>query len=394
MKKIMKKMYPLLQKASKIIHIIIYNINLHIFKCNEKQILIASNTKSDLNGNLLYIYKELKKHDYDIRLLLINNGKFLERAKYNLKLLYYVATSKYILIDDFFPLMYVLKIRKGTKFIQVWHALGAYKKVGYSRQDIGNPNSLTHKNYTDAIVSSDLIVHNYAEAFGIDKEKVHPLGIPRTDLFFDEELMNNKKKELYQKYDILKGKRIILFAPTFRGSGRKSANYPEEYINLDKIYEKLDANDMFVIKLHPFIKNKMEIREEYKEKIIDMTDYNDINDLLLITDVLITDYSSVIFDYSFMEKPVIFYVPDLEEYNNSRSFYYDYSEYMYGVVARNQEELLENMKISNVDIEKIGKFKEKFLNCCDGKSSKRFVKELILEKVILGEKSEIFDKMF
>ena len=379
MKKIVKKMYPLLQKSSKIVQIIIYNIYLHIFKCNEKRILIASNTKNELYGNLLYIYEELKKYDYDVNVLLINKANFLEKVKYNLKLLYYVATSKYILIDDFFPLMYVLKIREGTKFIQVWHALGAYKKVGYSRQDIGNSKSLTHKNYTDTIVSSDAIIHNYAEAFGISKEKVHALGIPRTDLFFDKEKIENKKNELFQKYNTLKNKRIILFAPTFRGRGRNSAYYPEKYIDLEEIYNNLDEEDVFIIKLHPFIKNQIIIKEEFKDKIVDLTDYYDINDLLLVTDILITDYSSVIFEYSFVEKPIIFYVPDLEEYSNSRSFYYNYSEYMYGIVAKNQKELIEEIKNPNVDVENIKKFKEKFLNRCDGRSSKRFVEELILK---------------
>lgn len=379
MEKVAQILYPLLQKSKKVIQIIIYNMYVHIFRCNEKRVLIASNTKNELYGNLLYIYNELKKYDYDIKILLINKASYIEKIKYDLKLLYYVATSKYILIDDFFPLMYVLKIRKGSKFIQVWHALGAYKKVGYSRQDIGNNKSLTHKNYTDTIVSSDDVIENYAEAFGISKDKVHPLGIPRTDMFFNEEEMENKKKELYRKYNILKNKRIILFAPTFRGRGRKSANYPEEYINLETIYKSLSEHDIFIMKLHPFIKNQIIIKEEYKDKIIDLTDYHDINDILLITDLLITDYSSVIFEYVFFEKPIVLYVPDLEEYNNSRSFYYDYNEYVYGAIAKTQEELIENIKQPKLDNEKIKKFKQKFLNRCDGKSTKRFVEELILK---------------
>lgn len=379
MEKVAQILYPLLQKSKKVIQIIIYNMYVHIFRCNEKRVLIASNTKNELYGNLLYIYNELKKYDYDIKILLINKASYIEKIKYDLKLLYYVATSKYILIDDFFPLMYVLKIRKGSKFIQVWHALGAYKKVGYSRQDIGNNKSLTHKNYTDTIVSSDDVIENYAEAFGISKDKVHPLGIPRTDMFFNEEEMENKKKELYRKYNILKNKRIILFAPTFRGRGRKSANYPEEYINLETIYKSLSEHDIFIMKLHPFIKNQIIIKEEYKDKIIDLTDYHDINDILLITDLLITDYSSVIFEYVFLEKPIVLYVPDLEEYNNSRSFYYDYNEYVYGAIAKTQEELIENIKQPKLDNEKIKKFKQKFLNRCDGKSTKRFVEELILK---------------
>lgn len=379
MKKLKKKLYPLLQRSRRMLQITVYNVFVHIFKCNEKRILIASNTKNELYGNLQYIYQELQKYDYDIQLLMINKANFWKRRLYNLKLLYYVATSKYILIDDFFPIMYVLKIRKGSKFIQVWHALGAFKRVGYSRKDIGNENSITHKNYTDTIMSSESIVENYAEAFGISKEKVHPIGIPRTDLFFNQEEMEKIKARLYEKYSNLKNKRVILFAPTFRGSGRKSAHYPKEYINLEKIYQNLQENDVFIIKMHPFIKNKIVIKEEYQDKMMNLTDYGDINDLLLITDVLITDYSSVIFEYSFMERPIIFYVPDLEEYNNSRSFYYDYSEYIYGSVAKTQEELLNAIENPKLDIEKQKKFKEKFLNQCDGKSTQRFVEQLILK---------------
>jgi len=379
MLKIKEKIFRILKKARKIFHIGIYNIYTCVFKCNKKRILLASNTKNELYGNLLYIYDKLKEYDYDIKILLINKENFLKKIKYEFKLLFYVATSKYILIDDFFPLMYTLKIRKETKFIQVWHALGAFKRVGYSRKDIGNKNSINHKNYTDTIVSSESIVENYAEAFGIDENKVHPLGIPRTDLFFNKEEINKKREELYNKYPFLKNKRIMLFAPTFRGSGRKSAHYPKEYIDLKNIYENLEEDEIFILKLHPFIKNSLIIKEEYKDKIIDLTEYKDINDLLLITDLLITDYSSVIFEYSFMEKPIIFYVPDLEDYSNSRSFYYDYNEYLYGDIAKNEKQLIQKMKESNVNTEKIKIFKEKFLNKCDGNSTKRFVEELILK---------------
>lgn len=379
MKKLKKILYPILQRLKRVVQIFFYDLCTILFKCKDKQILIASNTKSQLHGNLLYIYEELQKYDYDIKILTMNKCNFIKKIKYEFKVLFNSATSKYILIDDFFPLMYVLNIRKGTKFIQVWHALGAFKRVGYSRQDIDNKNSLTHKNYTDTIVSSENIVDNYAEAFGIDRNKVHPLGIPRTDMFFNEDKKEEIKEQIYIKYPNLKEKRIILFAPTFRGSGRKSAHYPEEYIDLDKIYDNLEKDDIFVLKLHPFIKNQIQIREEYRDKIIDLTDYKDINELLLITDLLITDYSSVIFEYSFMENPIIFYVPDLDEYGSSRSFYYDYEQYIYGSIAKTKEELLEQIKNPKVDKIKIKQFNDKFLNRCDGNSTKRFIEELILK---------------
>lgn len=379
MKKLKKILYPILQRLKRVVQIFFYDICTILFKCKEKQILIASNTKNELHGNLLDIYEELQKYEYNIKVLTMNKGNFIKKMKFEFKVLSAAATSKYILIDDFFPLMYVLNIRKGTKFIQVWHALGAFKRVGYSRVDIDNKNSLTHRNYTDTIVSSENIIDNYAEAFGIDKTKVHALGIPRTDMFFDETKKLKIKEQIYGKYPNLKEKRIILFAPTFRGQGRNSAHYPEEYMDLNEIYKNLEERDVFVLKLHPFIKNRIIIKEEYKDKIIDLTEYKDINKLLLITDLLITDYSSVIFEYSFMENPIIFYVPDLGEYGSSRSFYYDYEEYIYGSIAKTKEELIEQIKNPIVDTNKIEKFKNKFLNKCDGNSTKRFVEELILK---------------
>ena len=379
MKKLKKILYPILQRLKRVVQIFFYDICTILFKCKEKQILIASNTKNELHGNLLDIYEELQKYDYDIKVIAMNKGNFIKKIKFEFKVLFNSATSKYILIDDFFPLMYVLNIRKGTKFIQVWHALGAFKRVGYSRLDIDNKNSLTHRNYTDTIVSSENIVDNYAEAFGIDSTKVHALGIPRTDMFFDKAKKEKIKEQIYEKYPQLKEKRVVLFAPTFRGQGRNSAHYPEEYINLDEIYKNLDEKDMFVLKLHPFIKNNIVIKDEYKDKIIDLTEYKDINELLLITNLLITDYSSVIFEYSFIENPIIFYVPDLDEYGNSRSFYYDYEEYIYGSIAKTKEELIKQIKNPVVDTNKIVQFKNKFLDKCDGNSTKRFVEELILK---------------
>ena len=182
----MKKLTPVLQKFKRMVYICIYNILKTIKPLNAKKVILASNRGKDLGGNLLSIYEALKKEKgYDIRVLTTKKGGF----KYNLKLITNMADAKFILIDDFFPLLYPLKIRKNAKFIQVWHAVGAFKKVGFSRLGkIGGPSptSITHKNYTDVIVSSESIVDNYSEAFQLSREKIHPVGVPRTDFFFDK----------------------------------------------------------------------------------------------------------------------------------------------------------------------------------------------------------------
>lgn len=376
----MKNLYPILQKIKRLFLIIFYKCCLIFTKCDRKRVLIASNTKTELYGNLLYIYEELKKHqEYKMKILLINKANFFQKIKFEFIFAYWMAKSKFILIDDFFPTVYPLKVRKNSKLIQVWHAVGAFKKVGYSRNNINKEKSITHKNYTDTIVSSDNIVDNYAEAFGIKKECVHPLGVPRTDIFFDKKLLMTKKEEILKRHEILKDKNIILFAPTFRGSGRNSAYYPEKYINLKMIYESLKSEDIFIIKYHPFVKNKLNIPKEYEDKIIDYTGYKDINDLLIITNLLITDYSSVIFDYALLSRPIVFYIPDYEEYKNSRDFYYKFDKYIYGPKTFSQKELIEYLHSTKVDKEKLRNFKLKFMEKCDGNSTQRFVNEIILQ---------------
>ncbi len=376
-KKIRALLTPILQKVKRIIYTSMYN-NLKKKKpLNEKKIILASNRGTILKENLLWIYNELQKEkDYEVLVLLTDTLNY----KYSMNLIKEMSDAKYTIIDDFFPLVYPLKIREGAKLIQVWHALGAFKRVGFSRMGkVGGPSqkSITHKNYTDVIVSSESIVDNYQEAFQVSRDKIHPLGVQRTDFFFDEEKKKQAVEKIYNQYPNLKGKRVILFAPTFRGNGRKTAHYPPEYFDINKVYKSLNDNDILIIKNHPFVKEQFEITEEQSKKIIDLTSYTDINELFLITDLLITDYSSSIFEYALLDRPTIFYVPDIDDYKESRDFYYDFSEYTYGDVCKNIDELVDSIKHTKLDKQKLAKFKEKFLNMCDGHATKRFIDVII-----------------
>ena len=376
----MVKFIPILQKFTKAIYVSVYGILKHVLKLKKNKIILASNRGKTLKGNLLWIYEKLQNENYDVRVLITDKTNF----KYNLNLVKNMANAKYTIIDDFFPLIYPLKIRKGAKLIQVWHALGNFKKVGFSRLGkVGGPseNSITHRNYTDVILSSENIVENYMEAFRLPRERFHALGVPRTDFFFDNDKKEKTIEKIYLQYPILKNKRVILFAPTFRGNGKKTAYYPQEYFDLDKIYNNLKDDEVLIIKNHPFVKENFKITEEQKDKIIDLTLYKEINELLLITDLLITDYSSTIFEYALLDRPIIFYVPDIDEYKETRDFYYDFEEYTYGSVCKNLNELIDEIRQTKKYPEKLQKFKQKFLNMCDGKSTKRFIDNIIKENI-------------
>ncbi len=381
-KKLILHLKPFVQRITKLDYIMLYSFYKVTCKKNDKMVLFLSDSRVDMSGNFMYIYNELKNYDYKINYVFKKSIKSKRTWKEKNNLCKLMAQSKYILVDDFYPIIYPIKLRKGTELIQVWHAMGAFKNVGYSRKDkdesIEN-NSLSHKNYTATIVSSENIRKDYAKAFGIDINKVHSLGIPRTDIFFNETYKKEITTTLLKKHSIIKGKKVILFAPTFRGSGVSDAHYDFSLIDFKKIKKELQKDYVFFIKLHPFIKNVSEVPND-DDFFINITKEREINDYLFITDILVTDYSSVIFENSLLNNDVVFFTPDLDHYANSRDFFYEFSHYTYGDVVKNTDDLIKSIKNPSKNQDKLKKFKSYFCSSCDGKSTKRVVEELIIKR--------------
>lgn len=353
-------------------------------KCDveEKLVLMLSDSRSSLSGNLEFLDAELKKRDYEVNYFFKANLKATKTKKEKKNMCRLIAQAKFILVDDFYPLIYPIPLRKETKLIQVWHAMGAFKTVGFSRLGkVGGPNprSLTHRNYTAAIVSSESIRKNYAEAFQMDIKNVYATGIPRTDIFFDEQYGQDVRVRIYERYPMLSEKKVILFAPTFRGDGQQSAHYNFEWLDFKALKDSLSDDYIFALKLHPFINNIEEIPKD-DSFFINLTEEREINDLLFVTDVLITDYSSVIFESSLLNIPTVFFVPDLQEYVQSRDFYYPFEKYTYGLCAEDCGKLISAIRNPQNDNDKLEVFREFFCGSCDGFSTQRVVKTLFLEE--------------
>lgn len=351
------------------------------FKVKENRVTFLSDSRVDLTGNFEFVYKELvSRGGYDIKHILKARIDAKKTLKEKLDFIYYISTSKYIILDDYYPQIYKYDIKEEIEVIQLWHACGAFKTFGFSRLGkVGGPSSRSknHKNYTKAIVSSEDIRKHYAEAFGISEEKVIATGVPRTDIFFDEEYKDTRIKELYDKYPKLKNKKTILFAPTFRGSGQGTAHYNFDKLNINKMRQALGNEYIMIMKLHPFIKDSITITEENSDFIIDLSNEREINDLLFISDIMITDYSSVCFEYSLLNKPMIFFTYDLEEYIESRDFYYPFETFVPGPIVRSTDEIIDIITNNNFDLKRVEEFKNKFFSNLDGKSTKRVVDMLI-----------------
>lgn len=356
----------------------------------KKRVVFATYRKDSMEGNFKYIYDELQKKAPHLKCKFLYK-KFDKGIKgkiiyflHMMKATYYIATSAYFIIDDFyFPVYVVNKLRKGTEVEQVWHACGAFKKFGFSILDksFGADNNYVkqipiHINYNHVLVTSEEVKKHYADAFNMSEENIVPIGVPRTDLFFDEDMKKEAKKRVLSIYPQLKNKKIVLYAPTFRGNSQSDAKMPLNF-DIERVANELPEDYILALKTHPFVKDSIEIKNN---KIVDLSDYDIINDILILTDLLITDYSSVVFEYALLERPMIFYADDLENYEHERDFYYKYEDFVPGPIVKNTEELIEVLKTNNYDYEKIKAFKNKFFDYTDGKSSERFVDKIILKK--------------
>ena len=364
----------ILQVLYRMDYILLYVFFRSIYKIKNNQILFLSDSRDTMSGNFYYIEKSLDD-SYIIKKHLYASSKIPHNKRAICK---DMATSHYILVDDFYPIIYPIPLNKKTKLIQVWHAMGAFKTVGFARKQNTDKFSMTHRNYTDVIVSSPAIRKDWAEAFRMKIKNVHSIGIPRTDIFFDEEYKTNKIKEIYQIYPQLKNKKVILFAPTFRGNNINNAYYDFEQIDFKAIKDGLSDEYFFIIKMHPFIQNT------YSDKLdesfyLDLSHEREINDLLFVTDILITDYSSVIFEASLLNIKTIFFAYDLDEYIASRDFFYPFVDYTYGPVVSKKSDLIDVIKSVQIDEVKLLEFKNKFTISCDGHSTKRFIDLLLKE---------------
>lgn len=379
-------------KGIEIFKSIFHNILFFLFKLlpvNNNKIVFITLHSNNFSGNNKYIYKELKRKNLDLtyKLYGMNDIKLLNLNIFNkltksIAIDYNICTAKYVIINDFYSLLPRVKLRKGTELIQVWHGGGAFKKFGKdSLRNINNPENLKrnmrgHSQYTKVIVSSKEVAPIYANAFGIDMDKIYPIGIPRADVFDDISMEKIKTRLLY-KYPYLLDKKIILYAPTYRDNNRYNQSLA---LNLEYLMEEISNDYVFIFKMHPFERGKINIDEKLSSRVFDMS-HEELNELLVIADLLITDYSSLIFEYAILQKPMIFFSYDLGKYENDlRGFYYNYIDFVPGPIAYTTEEVVELINKNQWDFEAIKKFAIRFNEHFDGKVTERFINEVLFEE--------------
>ena len=206
-----------------------------------------------------------------------------------------ILTSKVIVTDDYVKYLRYFPLRPEQRVIQLWHACGAFKKFGQRGTNMSLPEDrATHAQYNLVCVSGENLRSIYADAFDVNYNKVKALGCPRTDDYFNKRLINKTKRKIYFRHPSLIGKSVIVYAPTFRDVGCDRSEFHPE-LDFDRLSKDLLPNQILLICPHPVMKNDI-LPKKYKNIRV-MRDFS-TNDYMLISDMLITDYSSVIFEYA------------------------------------------------------------------------------------------------
>lgn len=318
-----------------------------IFPIEGKTICFISEHSYSFGDNLKYLALYLKENtDYKIvfvakDFLGIEEAGCIPVSFYSAKHFYYALTSC-VVITNRGGISY-LPIRKKQLVINTWHGGGPYKKtVGDAKDDFWyRKENKYNARKVDYILSSCRICSD-TEIKGMEYEEKQCLnfGQPKVDPFFDNEA--DYRNYIHSYYGIEKNKRIILYAPTYRGefegygcviSNEMLEIDPDRIIN--SLHQKFGGEWAFAVRLHPRLKNA----KLKANNIVNMTNYPDVQEILFATDVLITDYSSIMWDYSYSKKPCFIYAKDIEEYSISPGFYSDYRTWPFSI-SKTTDELI------------------------------------------------------
>lgn len=331
-------------------------------KVKNRVLFFSIRKDGELEGNAKALYPYIKGEKI-VRAKLLPHSPLEELKMYEA-----VYTSKVIVTDDYNRYLRYFPLRKNQRVIQLWHACGAFKKFGRRGTNLSPfTDGATHAQYNLVTVSGDYIRTIYADAFNIDLNKVKALGCPRTDDFFNAGLIADKKEKIYEAYPEFRGKYIIIYAPTFRDINNNRREFHPE-LDFDRLSRELLPDQMFVVCPHPVMQNAI-VDKEY-DNIRVVRDFS-TNDLMFVSDILVTDYSSVIFEYALLQKPIAFFCYDLPTYN--RGFYLNYPDDLPGDVYANQNTLTEYLtdKDRHILTEKYKTFVERYMSACDGHSCER-----------------------
>lgn len=341
-----------------------------------RRVVLATARTNRLEGNLAAIDGAIRRRRPDVEVvhLLEPYGYGLRaRAGYLLRLfrgMYHLRTAGLFVVDNAYLPIHVGPHPQRTTVVQVWHAAGAIKRFGLDTiPPPGEPErTFLHRHYDYVVAPGESARADWSRALRTPFERILPLGSPRTDFFFDPAAMAAARSRQLEAHPLLADRRVVLYAPTFRGRGR--GKRPAPGLDAALLRASLSADDALVLKSHPNLDERLVDHDGF-DLVIDSK--ADMNEALTVADVLITDYSSSIFEWALLRRPLIVLAADLEDYGVDPGMYLTYRGDVIGTVVADTPGVIEAMANPRFDPSAWDAFIAHHLAACDGSASDRFV---------------------
>lgn len=357
----------------------------------DDKILFVETHTDHLSSNYLQLFKRLETaYDLDIHFHFLDQGNWDVEKQGKMRFIRDAATARFLIYDNSNDLQAGIGKRRGQKILQTWHGAGAFKMFGYSAASKLFGDNLKNirrfpssADYDLVTVSSPEVVWAYVEAMGKEKrpEVVQPVGLSRTDVFYDPVYIAGALEHVRQQIPQARGRKILLYAPTFRG-GVRTATGPDQ-LDIPAFAEAFSEEYVLLIKHHPYVKNRPAIPESCRDFAFDVSEQLSIEELICAADICISDYSSLVFEFSLFERPMIFYAYDIADYEDWRGFYYPYDELTPGPVFYENEAMIAYIRDIDrlFDPSVVHAFREKFMSACDGHATERIMERFFGDRL-------------
>ncbi|OAT81593.1 hypothetical protein A6P54_12525 [Bacillus sp. MKU004] len=369
-----------------------YSVAKRVVPIDRKLILFESGIGKQYADSPRYIYEEITKRKLPFKKVWVYNKTIsnkdadtIQVKRLTPKYFYYLAKSGYWINNQNFPTY--IKKRKETTYIQTWHGT-PLKKMLFDIENIHGRSDDYLERVHEATKQWDYLVSpspyaskSFRSAFKY-KGRMLEEGYPRNDLFYQSR-QDDLKAQVKKRLVLPEDKKVILYAPTFRDTDTAGKNKFVFDIKMDlhKMKERLSDEYIILLRMHVVISNNITIPEELSTFVYDVSNYPEMQELCLISDILITDYSSVMFDFANTNQPMLFFTYDLQEYkNNIRGFYMDFEDEAPGPFVFNTDDILHSVEnigqIKEAYREKYVAFQQKYCPLEDGHAAKRIVDSL------------------
>jgi len=354
-----------------------YPVDKHTF-------FFESNLAKQYTGNPRYIYERMIELYPDYTYIWSYNGNetipgnpiIVERSSDDYYK--YLAKSKFLINNTTFPVFYP---RKESIYIQTWHGT-PYKQLHWDREltpieKKSSPDFYAKSTSWNLLLSPNhYSTEKFRSAFKYEGEILES-SYPANDIFYSKDKYNQKRQEIRNKLNIDDNSTVYLYAPTWRDGGHIGNMMFKFNLLLDpeKFLQNAPQNSTLLIRSHHMSSSDNEL-SSLPSNVIDVSHYDDATELMCASDVLITDYSSIVFDWYCSKKPVIYYVPDYDAYlHKLRGVYFNLEEHKAGIICKSEEELYNNLDTSNTPF--YSDFYTEFCSLHDGHASDKVINYMI-----------------